>query len=338
MRLNTHSLLELIDLFEASNQKVAGLDNQSVRGVPHWRLAKYPSMQGAGLAAWMAQAGYASYFPVPQGDEMEMVDLENDETSEAEPGHLSYRCPETFRLKTVPRASVAVYAVDVPKFLNQIADLLSIANVHRRGIATPALDNRLWKLGESRIGPALTPVWLVRELSVQVEKVFEYLMDPAFGEQGLVLTTGAALPPVIRPPRNYRVVSLRAALVDYTPKPCMDMTLLERILSSAVNGVMPSVLPVHYDEVTQVLSIRSQTDTWTIKGERQGAAVKYLYGQAQRNRWCVDVSEILAAAYPEKRDAQSRKGLKMQNIFSGNAKWRTFISNPEKGSYGFNLG
>ena len=335
MQLTTQWLLELGDLFESSGQALVGFEDERVRGVPHWRLAKYPSMQGTALSEWMIQTGYAAYFPVPHGDEMEMIDLDDDED---DPNNFSYRCPETFRLKTVPRASVAVYAVDAPKFLNQIADLLNIANLHRRGITTPALDNRLWKLGDARIGPALTPVWLVRELSVQVENVFDHLMAPMFAEQGLVLTTGAALPSVVRPPRNYRVVSLRAALVDYTPAPCIDMTLLERILSSPVDGVMPPLLPVHYDEATQVLFIRTQSESWTIKGVRQAAAVKYIFQQAQKNRWTLEASEILAAAYPDRKTPESRKGLRMQDLFKDNVNWKTFLSQPEKGKYCFNLG
>ena len=103
MKLTTQCLLELVDLFEGSNQALFGLDDQRVRGVPHWRLTKFASMQGAALSEWMTQTGYAGYFPVPQGDEMFMADLEDDEDN---PQNFSYRCPETFRLKTVSRASV----------------------------------------------------------------------------------------------------------------------------------------------------------------------------------------------------------------------------------------
>lgn len=64
-------------------------------------------------------------------------------------------------------------------------------------------------------------------------------------------------------------------------------------------------------------------------------AVAYMYEQAQHGRWELEASEILAAAYPERRTEESRKGLKMQNLFSGNEMWREFIVNPEKGKYAF---
>ncbi len=98
---------------------------------------------------------------------------------------------------------------------------------------------------------------------------------------------------------------------------------------------MPSALPVEFSN--GVLRIRTKTDTWTIKGTKQCKAVAYMNEQAQLGRWELDASEILAAAYPERRTEESRKGLKMQDLFKGNEKWREFIDNPAKGKYKFNL-
>ena len=113
----------------------------------------------------------------------------------------------------------------------------------------------------------------------------------------------------------------------------MDVHYLERVLTSDDDGIKPSALPV--DFANGVLRIRTKTETWVIKGEKQHKAVSYMYEQAQLGRWELDASEILAAAYPERRTEESRKGLKMQNLFSGNEMWREFIVNPEKGKYAF---
>jgi hypothetical protein len=47
-------------------------------------------------------------------------------------------------------------------------------------------------------------------------------------------------------------------------------------------------------------------------------------------------SEILAAAHPERRTEESRRGLKMQDLFK-DSEWRDYIANPEKGMYAFKL-
>jgi len=179
----------------------------------------------------------------------------------------------------------------------------------------------------------MAPVWLARGMDVNVDEVFQSLLDTRLPEQGLVLCHGRELPRVIRPPRNYRVAYLHDALVDYSPSPCMDVHYLERVLTSDEDGIKPSALPV--DFANGVLRIRTKTETWVIKGEKQLKAVAYMYEQAQLGRWELDASEILAAAYPERRTEESRKGLKMQNLFSGNEMWREFIVNPEKGKYAF---
>jgi hypothetical protein len=131
---------------------------------------------------------------------------------------------------------------------------------------------------------------------------------------------------------------MRQVLVEYMPTPCMDVTLLERILTSPADGVLPNVLAVHYDEEKKVLTIRIKTTPWHIKGARQANAVKYMYRQAVKGRWLLAASEILAAAYPERKTDESRRNLKMQSLFRGNAEWREYMSNPEKGTYGFSLG
>lgn len=331
--LSTKSLLELLDLFERSSHAITDIEGQRLCGVPGWDIFGKTSFSVIELKAWADCIGYAGYYPVPYGDELVPADLEEDE----DPERYRYRCPGTFRRKHVDASMVAVYAIDPAKLLNQIADLLEISQVLRRGIDNASIEGVLWKLGDGRIGPALTPVWLVRSLAIHVETVFDHFMSTTLPEQGMILTTGQSLPGFIRLPRNYRIASLRDVLVDYSPKPCIDISLLERILISAADGVLPRTLAVHYDEVTQVLTIRTKREPWHIKGVRQAAAVNYMYQQARKDRWVLDVSEILAAAYPEIKTEGSRTGLKLQDLFKGNAKWRQYISNPEKGKYGFNL-
>lgn len=329
--LSTRSLLDLLALFEQSDSPILDVEGNRLYGVPGWTVAATTSLDQRELTAWSDRVGYSGSYSVPNGDERTQVALQEAD----HPNFYRYRCPETFRMKQVAADAVAVFDVNTNRLLNELADLLNIAQVLRAGIQRPRVERTLWKLGDARIGPALTPVWLVRGLSAHVDQVYQSLLDTRLPDQGLILSAGHDLPPIVRPPRNYRVAYLRDALVDYSPTPRMDVHYLERILSSNEEGIKPSALPVEF--ANGVLRIRTKTDTWTVKGERQPLAVAYMYEQARQGRWELDASEILAAAYPERKTDEDRKGLKMQDLFKGNDKWREFIANPTKGKYAFNL-
>ena len=330
-RLSTKSLLDLLGLFDQSVSPILDRDGNRLFGIPGWAVSSATALDQKTLQAWTTRVGYAGSIVVPCGDESTCVDLLDTD----DPNSYTYRCPQTFRMKQLSADRAAVVDVDSSRLLNEIADLLNIAQVKRSGIQAPRIERTLWRLGEARIGAALTPVWMVRGLAAHVDEVFQSLLDTRLPEQGLILSAGHELPRVIRSPRRYRVAYLRDALVDYCPSPCIDVHYLERVLTTNEDGIKPSALPV--DFANGVLRIRTRTDTWTIKGKRQARAVAYMYEQAQENRWELDASEILAAAYPERRTEESRRGLKMQDLFKGNDKWREFIANPGKGKYAFNL-
>lgn len=330
-RLSTKSLLELLDLFERSRQPIADVEGQVLRGVAGWDLARITSMSPKALDAWLECVGYAGSFPAPCHDEHVPVELEEDD----DPARYRYRCPETFRLKFVDAVDVAVYAVRPAILLGTVADLLDIPQAMRKGIESPAIDGVLWHLGKARIGPAHTDVWFVRGLAQSVDDVFRHLHSPTLPDQGLILTSGQPLPEFVRPPRNYRFAAVGDVLVDYVPTPTVDVDLLHRTLATPADGTLRPMLPVHFDEYANTLTIRSKSNKpWVIKGDRQAAAVRYMYEQAMNDRWLLSAGEILAAAYSDKKAARSQR---MQNLFSGNTHWEDYIDNPEKGKYRFRL-
>ena len=326
--LSTLSLLDLIDLFEQSGQPIVDGDGQRLRGVPGWSVVSRTSFTLKHLEQWADCVGYAGSYPAPLDDERVHVDLTEDD----QPDRYRYRCPETFRWKFVPATDVAVYRIRPAAILNTIADLLGIAQALRKGIEAPLLDDALWHLGKARIGPAMTDVWLVRGLAQSVEDVFRHFSQTSLPEQGLILSSGGVFPQFVRPPRSYRFASLRDAIVDYVATPCIDTDLLHRILATPPDGAIRPVLPVHFDEYTNTLTIRTKTKPWSIKGERQAAAVRYMFEQAINDRWLLPAAEILGATYADKNTARSQR---MQNLFSGNTDWEDYIANPEKGKYGF---
>jgi hypothetical protein len=327
---STRSLLELIELFERSNQSISDAEGQRLRGVPGWDIFGRTSLSAGELAEWTECVGYAGRYPAPCRDDCVPVELEEDE----DPTRYRYRCPETFRRKFVRAAEAAVYAVSPLRILGAIADLLDIPQALRGGIDKPAIDGTLWHLGKARIGPAHTDVWFVRGLAPSMEAVFRHFHATALPDQGLILTFGQPLPEFVRPPRNYRFATVRQVLVDYVPEPCLDMDLLHRILATPTDGTLRPVLPVHFDEYTKTLTLRTKTRPWIIKGERQAAAVRYMFEQALHDRWLLSAAEILGAAYSDKQTARSQR---MQNLFSGNTEWEDYIANPEKGKYRFRL-
>lgn len=328
--LSTRSLLDLTDLFDRSSRPISDADGQRMHGVPGWDVFGQTSLSAQEVAVWTECVGYASSYPAPCGEERQPVDLMEDQ----DPSRYRYRCPETFRLKHIAAAEAAIHAVQPSKFLHAIADLVGIPQALRKGIESPLLDGNLWALGKARIGAAHTDIWFVRGLASSVDAVFRHFHAPTLPEQGLILSSGMALPDFVRPPRNYRFASIRDVIVDYVLKPSIDMDLLYRTLAMPADGTLRPVLPVHFDEYTKTLTIRTKTKPWVIKGDRQPAAVQYMYEQALNDRWVLSAAEILGAAYSDKKTARSQR---MQNLFSGNTEWDDYIANPEKGKYGFRL-
>ncbi len=328
--LSTSSLLELIDLFERSRQSITDGDGQRLLGMPGWDFLPAVSLSAAELSAWTTRIGYAGHYLADRGDERVAVELEASEGS----SNYCYRCPATFRMKSISADAAAVYAINNTKWLNAVADLLTIPQALRKGIEFPALDGALWLLGKARIGSAHTDVWMARGLAQSVDEVFRHFHSHLLPDQGVILSSGVKLPDFVRPPRNYRFAALRDVLIDYLPEPRLDIDLLHRILSTPVDGALRPVLPVHFNEYTNTLTIRSKVEPWRIKGKRQAAAVKYMFEQFKNGRHWLGPDEILAAAFPDKEDGKSRR---MQNLFSGNDAWKDYIDNPEKGKYGFRL-
>ena len=217
--LPTRSLLELIELFERSSHAVAGGDGQRLRGVPGWDLSRLAALSDRDLAAWTDRIGYAGCYLAPSGDERVLVDVEERD----DPGRYRYRCPETFRTKYVAAELVAVHAVTDTKLLNYVADLLGVPQAQRRGITAPAIDGALWHLGKMRIADAQVDAWLVRGLSSSTDQIFEYFRAASLPEQGLIFTTGQALPGIV-PPAPGAIASFRWRSRWSIMRPCRTST------------------------------------------------------------------------------------------------------------------
>lgn len=328
--LSTRSLLELIDLFERSSHAIADGAGQRLHGVPGWDLARCAALSDRELEQWTERVGYAGCYAATRDDEHVPVEIEEDD----DPGRYSYRCPETFRTKYVSADLVAVHAVTDTKLLNYLADLLGIPQAHRRGITAPAIGGVLWNLGKMRIADAQVDVWLVRGLPSSIDRVFDHFRAASLPEQGLIFTTGQALPDIVPPPRSYRIVPIASVLVDYALKPHLDTDLIHRLLVAPAGSKEEKSLPVRFDPYTNTLVIATKSDKpWAIKGAKQVAVVKYLVEQFESGRTRVSAGDILVAAHGSREAA---RGKRVPSIFSSNSQWLDYIEHDDAG-YGIKL-
>lgn len=328
--LSTRSLLELIDLFERAIHAVVDGTGQRLRGVPGWEMSRRVALSDRDLAAWTERIGFAGSYLAARGDERVPVDIEEDD----DPRRYRYRCPETFRTKYVSAELVGVHAVGDVKLLNYLADLLGVPQAQRSGITASTIDGVLWRLGKMRIADAQVDVWLARGLSSSIGRIFDHFRAASLPEQGLIFTTGQALPDIIFPPRSYRVVPIASILVDYAVKPHLDVDLIHRLLVAPAGSKEEKSLPVRFDPYTNTLVIATKSGKpWAIKGAKQVAVVKYLVEQFESGRTRVSAGDILVAAHGSREAA---RGKRVPSIFSSNSQWLDYIEHDDAG-YGIKL-
>jgi len=186
-----------------------------------------------------------------------------------------------------------------------------------------------------RVAGLQVDVWVARNLSSSMDGVFQHLQNSALPDQGVVLSTSGALPAIIHPPRQYRVIPIRDVLIRHGSFPHIDADLIHRILVAAPGAKIEASLPVRFDPYSKTLVIATKSSKpWLIKGPKQIDAVRYLFEQFKNGRRWVPAGEILADVYGTKESGRSRR---MQNLFSGNTFWQDYIVNNDDGEYGFNL-
>lgn len=328
--LSTLSLLDLIDLFERSHQSITDADGQRLHGVPGWDLSRRAALSDRDLTAWTECVGYAGCYPAPCGDERVLVEIEEDD----DPGRYRYRCPETFRVKYISAEAAVVRAVTATKLLNYLADLLEIPNALRRGIATAAIDGVLWHLGKTRIGHVHVDTWLIRGLANTIDDVYRHFEEPALPDTGVILTTGPALPAIVRPPRNYRLIPISSVLTTHGASPTVDTDLIHRLLLASPGETLERSPAVRFDHFNNTLHVTTRPIApWTVTGPKQAAVVKYLVEQFEKGRYRVSAGDILVAAHGSREAA---RGKRVPSIFSGNTQWLDYIEHDDAG-YGIKL-
>ena len=326
--LSTQSLLDLIKLFEQSVQRVVGEDGQILTGIPGWKLGQYEALDSERISEWCDRIGYAGYYPAPYGNDYCDVDDFPDDESD----RYLYRCPESFRLRSIEPAEIAIYHPREVQFLNAIADLLDIPLALRSGISKADIQGILWRIGKVRVGHTLTDVWVARGLALSVDAVFQRLQQIDLSDLGIILTAGNALPAIITVPRHYRVISIKEVIDSTQNIARIDMEKLNRLVTGANYAEESSTSSLHFDEYTNTLTIRTNPTPWVIRGPKQAAAIKYMAEQAYKGRWELSAAEILKAVNGNKTHGICRR---IPSLFNGNDDWHGYITNIRRGVWGF---
>jgi len=326
--LSTHSLLDLIRLFEQSVQRVVGEDGQILTGIPGWKLRQYEALDSEHISKWCDCIGYAGYYPTPYGNDHCDVDVfPNDDSN-----RYLYRCPETFRLRKIEPEEIAIYHPREEQFLNAMADLLDIPLALRSGISKADIQGILWRIGKVRVGHTLTDVWVARGLALSVDAVFQRLQQTDLSDLGIILTAGNSLPAIITVPRHYRIIPIKEVIDSTQNTARIDMEKLRLLVTGTNFADESSMSPVHFDEYNNKLTIRTNPVPWVIRGPKQAAAIKYMAEQAYKGRWELSAAEILKAVNGNKTHGICRR---IPSLFNGNDDWHGYITNIRRGVWGF---
>lgn len=333
-KLTTPSLIELTEVFERSSSSLTDLEGLRIQGVPGWDLSKYTHITPAVTKHWLNKVGYAGTMPAYRGEEK--VPVEITEVDGTGPSNFQYRCPETFRMRRVSANAIAVYTVKPEVYLDYVAELFGIHNAARSGIKQASISGCFWKLGSARIGPSQVPIWFVRDLGVKLDQVLTHLNDSSVSPGGLIVSSGLDLPKHIQLPKNFRIVRLQEALVEFTRFSQIDFTHLERLMSQPAGEQAMKTSKVYFNESTSTLSIATIKEPWKIGGEKQAKAVQCIYKAACSDIWELPHAEALDAAYKGAPESE-RKGKTIQHLFKGNTKWEIYLRITRRGHIAFNL-
>lgn len=328
MTPSTRLLLDLIALFEQSATLQSVREGSPLPSVPGSEVARMQTIGAAERETWLNRIGDAAAISIATDDGPVVVEIEDGDNS------AFYRCPITFRQRLLTDEQAGLFAVDEPVFLNHLADLLAIPQAFRRGIANPAVDGKLWCLGKARVGTLHTDVWVVRDLHGSYDELFRYLSDPNQPDQGVVLTTSRGLPRRLERPRRYYFISLADVVCEVADKTAIDGQMIFRHMTSPTGADMRPSLPVEYDEFSGVLRINGK-EPWTIEGPTQRGIVHQLYDAYCKGHEAVKAGVLLKAVGCG--GEQYGKSKRMQDVFSGNPKWKQYIHTSEHGMYTFKL-
>jgi len=206
---------EYLQLLERSPQIGGLLGAQQLHG----------RMQDFLARRWLVLDGYQTHLLVPVRDGHEDVEVEIDEDS----GVFRYRSPgQRSRVITRPLAEIALYAVNVEAWLDELTDAFGI-EPSRRARKPTLIANHFWHLGDVRIARShdFAPIYVARRLQDCSADWRDSLIDRIRPGQGIVLSAGKAKECL---PNGHQVRALDELLFDGPEGVSLDTAALDRLL------------------------------------------------------------------------------------------------------------
>ena len=318
---------KLLSLFEQSRQIHFNTDGQKILGIAAWDMQKtLHGFSKVHFEPWLKLTGFTGYVELDLDEGTAYVDVEEAE----DPWQVMYRDPSSFRRGVIPLAATEVEQVDEEKILNGVADLFHVPQVLRGGIYKPEISGALWCLGEAPLDYGYkSEIWLVRNLPVNWPYIGRSLSGK--GKRGILLTTSNVDLSMWPTLEGFSLYKLDDFIVRGKSKTVIDQALLYRNEVSYEPLGEAKPMPISYDLYQRRLTITGK-EPWILKGDKQAKAVRYMYEQAQNDRWELPAKEILLAANGSTNGAR-----RMSSLFSSNGLWDQYIVSSRRGYYGFSV-
>lgn len=170
---------------------------------------------------------HASEIIVDVTDGQESVGVEIDKAA----GVARYPCPESGRDLSIPLHEVELYRLMPHRLCEEIADQLAIPSRYQIWLAAPLLADRLWCLGEAKIGAFHMPVFVARSLRKNLDAVIRSLEERPDLKNGVIFYTGQPPDARIAMPSGHVPVSLDQSWISGEENLIINRVLIDRLVT-----------------------------------------------------------------------------------------------------------
>jgi hypothetical protein len=311
----------LLWLSETLHRQSMTLTGELVHGLARWHWPGQVNAKRVDASRWLNVVGYEGAMPDYDGDESGEFELELDPMDETK---LRYHPRMCISWATIPMAEAAIYAMRMPAFLDAVCELLDIAQALRK--CTALIPDVLWHIGKRRVGQQHVPVYFACNFEAERRAILQHLNDPQLPEFGLILTScRTPLVPGFPPPRQLKTIRLADLLSD-SPMAEIDIEKLARVMSYQGSDLTKQAPPIHFDPLTNTLTLARIAKPWVLNGERQSKAIGYLANEIKKGRATVSASELIHAS--------GGRSPSVLQLFEGGP-WREYLHSPVRGQWRF---
>ena len=179
---------------------------------------------------------HASEIMVDVTGGQESVELEIDKAA----GVARFSCPESGRDLSIPLREVELYRLVPHRLCEEIAAQLAIPSRYQTWLAAPLLTDRLWCLGEAKIGAFHMPVFVARSLRNNLDAVIRSLEERPDLKKGVILYTGRPPDARIGIPSGHVPVSLDNIWITGEERLIINRVLIDRLVTHKLGDAIDS--------------------------------------------------------------------------------------------------